>query len=50
MVVKGFTIIDGVEYVVVNDPADPNVENVEHLYRVNELNNTWKGYSYIIYK
>lgn len=50
MVVKGFALINGVEYAVVNDPTDSNVNNVEHYYKVSELNNTWKGYSYIIYK
>jgi hypothetical protein len=50
MVCKGFAKVDGVEYIVMNDPADSNVNNVEHYYKVSEFVNTWKGYGYIISK
>jgi hypothetical protein len=48
LVVRGFNVIDGVEYVIVNDPAAPNNETVNREYKLEQFSNIWKNYVYII--
>jgi hypothetical protein len=48
LVVRGFTVIDNVEYVIVNDPAARNNEEVNRQYKLDQFENIWKNYVYII--
>jgi len=43
LVVRGFTIKDGEEYVIVNDPAAPEVETVRREYKVSEFEKAWNN-------
>lgn len=48
IVVRGFLEKDGKEYVVVNDPASPKVENVRREYKLSDFENAWSNIVYII--
>jgi len=48
IVVRGFTIINGEEYVIVNDPAALNHETVRREYKLAEFEKAWSGIAYII--
>lgn len=48
LVVRGFTVKNGVEYVIVNDPAAPNNETVRREYKLTEFRQAWRNVSYVI--
>ncbi len=48
MVVVGFDIIDGIEYVVVNDPAANTNTEVRKYYRLDQWVKVWRHYIYNI--
>lgn len=48
LVVRGFTIKDGEEYIIVNDPASPEVVYVRREYKVSEFKNAWSKMVYIL--
>lgn len=48
LVVRGFTIKDGEEYVVVNDPASPDEGKVRREYKVSEFEKAWNKIVYIL--
>lgn len=51
VLIRGFTWKDGVEYVIVNDPAAPDNETVRREYRADQFFDAWvKRAAYIIYK
>lgn len=48
IVIRGFIEKDGEEYVIVNDPASPEVENVRREYKVSGFETAWSNIVYII--
>lgn len=48
LVVRGFTIKDGEEYVIVNDPASPDENRVRREYKVSEFEEAWNKMVYIL--
>lgn len=50
LVVRGFTEKDGEEYVIVNDPASKEVENVRREYKLSDFQTAWRNIVYIITK
>lgn len=48
MVVVGFHVKDGVEYIVVNDPAANSDEEVRKYYRLDQWVSVWRHYIYNI--
>lgn len=50
MVVVGFKIKDGNEYIVVNDPAANSDAEVRKYYKLNQWTNVWRHYIYLITK
>jgi len=50
MVVVGFKKIDGVEYIVVNDPAANSDEEVRKDYKLDQWVSVWRHYIYVITK
>ncbi len=51
VLVRGFTWKDGVEYVIVNDPAAANEDDVRREYRADEFFDAWvKRAAYIIFE
>ncbi len=50
MVVVGFKMVDGVEYIVVNDPAANSDEEVRKDYKLDQWVNVWRHYIYVITK
>lgn len=48
LVVRGFTIKDGEEYVIVNDPAAKEIETVRREYKLSEFERAWNGIVYIL--
>lgn len=48
IVIRGFTVKDGEEYVIVNDPASPEVENVRREYKVSGFEKAWSKIVYIL--
>ena len=48
IVLVGFKQIDGVWYGVVNDPAATTDEEVPREYRLDQLLEAWRGYTYIV--
>lgn len=48
IVIRGFKVKDGEEYVIVNDPASPEVENVRREYKISDFENAWNNVVYII--
>lgn len=50
MVVVGFEVKDGIEYIVVNDPAAKSDEDVRKYYNLNQWINVWRHYIYAITK
>lgn len=41
IVLRGFTVIDGVEYFISNDAFNPSNDQVRKLYRVDQFENVW---------
>lgn len=50
MVVVGFDIKDGVEYIVVNDPAANSNEEVRKYYKLDQWVKVWRHYIYAVTK
>lgn len=50
MVVIGFDIKDGIEYIVVNDPASNSDEEVKRYYKLDQWVNVWRHYIYAVTK
>lgn len=51
VLVRGFTWKDGIEYVIVNDPAAPDNETVRREYRADQFFDAWvKRAAYVIYR
>lgn len=48
IVIRGFLEKDGKEYIVVNDPASPRLENVRREYEVSGFEKAWSNIVYII--
>ena len=48
IVIRGFKVKDGEEYVIVNDPASPEVEKVRREYKTSDFENAWNNVVYII--
>ncbi|MDU5081097.1 peptidase C39 family protein [uncultured Tissierella sp.] len=48
LVVRGFTVKDGEEYVIVNDPAAPEVDTVRREYKVSGFEKAWNKIVYIL--
>lgn len=48
LVVRGFTVKDGEEYVIVNDPAAPEVDTVRREYKVSQFEKAWSKIVYIL--
>lgn len=48
IVVRGFTIKDGEEYVIVNDPAAKEVESVRREYKLSEFEKAWNRIIYVL--
>lgn len=48
IVIRGFTIKDGEEYVIVNDPAAKEVETVRREYKVSEFERAWNRIIYVL--
>jgi hypothetical protein len=46
----GFDIIDGIEYVVVNDPAANSNTEVRKYYRLDQWVKVWRYYIYAVTK
>jgi len=43
IVVTGFTVIDGVEYVLVNDPFAPDNETTPRIYKLDQFDEAWSN-------
>lgn len=50
MVVVGFALRDGIEYIVVNDPAANSDAEVRKYYKLDQWVNVWRHYIYAITK
>ena len=50
MVVAGFDIKDGIENIVVNDPAADSDDEVRKYYKLDQWINVWRHYIYAITK
>lgn len=48
VVIKGFEIVDGIPWVMVNDPAVREVESVSRRYRYDQLMKAWKNVIYVL--
>lgn len=48
IVIRGFKEKDGEEYIIVNDPAAPEVETVRREYKVSDFEKAWNKIVYII--
>ncbi len=48
LVVRGFTIKDGEEYVIVNDPAAPDNSTVRREYKLSGFEKAWNKIVYIV--
>ncbi len=48
IVIRGFSEKDGEEYVIVNDPAAPEVETVRREYKVSGFEKAWNNMVYIL--
>lgn len=48
IVIRGFKLKDGEEYVIVNDPASPEIEKVKREYKLSDFENAWSNVVYII--
>ena len=48
IVVRGFTVKNGEEYIIVNDPAAPNHETVRREYKLSDFEKAWSGIVYIL--
>ncbi|SCX91198.1 C39 family peptidase [Alkaliphilus peptidifermentans] len=50
VVIRGFSIRDGIEYIIVNDPAAPNEVEVKREYPISDFINVWNKVVYYIEK
>lgn len=50
IVVRGFMEKDGEEYIIVNDPASKEVENVRREYKLSDFETAWRNIVYIVSK
>ena len=50
MVVAGFAVKDGIEYIVVNDPAANTDGEVRKYYKLDQWVNVWRHYIYVVTK
>lgn len=48
LVVRGFTVKDGEEYVIVNDPAAPGHDSVRREYKAAQFERAWRKIVYIV--
>lgn len=48
LVVRGFKLKDGVEYIIVNDPAAPGHDSVVREYKLSEFEKAWRNVVYIV--
>lgn len=48
IVIRGFIEKDGEEYVIVNDPASPEVKNVRREYKLSGFETAWNKVVYIL--
>lgn len=48
LVVRGFRVKDGEEYIIVNDPAAPEVDTVRREYKVSQFERAWSKIVYIL--
>lgn len=48
IVIRGFTVKDGEEYIIVNDPAAPELETVRREYKVSGFEKAWSNIVYIL--
>lgn len=48
IVARGYETIDGVEYIIVNDPAAPNNDSVKRYYPAEELEGIWQKIMYVV--
>ncbi|QVK19502.1 C39 family peptidase [Mycoplasmatota bacterium] len=48
LVVRGFKEVDGIDYVIVNDPAARSDDKVNRLYKLDQFANIWKHYVYVV--
>lgn len=48
LVLVGFEEIDGTWYGIVNDPAEYENEKVQRKYKLDQIINVWRGYTYVI--
>ena len=48
IVLTGFTQIDGTWYALVNDPAEYDDFKVKRIYKLSELLDAFKGYTYVL--
>ncbi|MDR7855392.1 peptidase C39 family protein [Tissierella sp.] len=48
IVVRGFTVKDGEEYIIVNDPAAPELETVRREYQLSGFEKAWSKIVYIL--
>lgn len=50
IVLRGYTVIDGVEYFISNDPYNPSNDTVRKLYRVDQFEKVWSRYAIYVVK
>lgn len=50
LVIRGFTEKDGLDYVIVNDPAAPDNEKVRQEYKLDQFNKVWSKIIYVVKK
>ncbi|HBL83570.1 MAG: hypothetical protein A2Y17_09485 [Clostridiales bacterium GWF2_38_85] len=48
LVVCGYKTVDGIDYLIVNDPAASENNSVRRMYRVDQFERIWNGIVYII--
>lgn len=48
MVIIGFKVKDGEEYIIANDPAEHKKENVRREYKLEEFQRVWRKIAYVI--
>jgi uncharacterized protein YvpB len=48
VVVRGFKVVEGREYVIVNDPAAPDETSVRREYKAEQFDKAWKRIVYLV--